>query len=244
MGDRIGGDRGVPGGARSLFHGHALRRPGEIVDQLVVVEHPHLARILIDELAVQRLADGIDPEILEILGERGVVEIAQVGARQLRQLLRRQPLHRRGVDRRKLFGNLLGFRHLADVVGMDRIAVEALVRFHIGEELMILAAPQRHVGVQIMIDVLPRRQKMPRSERIRMAAVIARAHAGAEKRRAFHDRHVPAAEQLQLVRGCAAGKSAADDQRCLHSVKPLGSRAGSGAQVGRNCSRRVKEAAA
>ena len=99
---------------------------------------------------------------------------------------------------------------------MDRIAVEALVRFHIGEKLMILAAAQRHVGIEEVIDVLPRREEMARPEGVGMPAVIARAHAGAEKRRALHHRHVPPAHQLQLMGGGAAGKSAADDQRRLH----------------------------
>ena len=219
MGDRIGGNRGVPSGARPLLHGHALGRPGEVVDQLVVVQHPHLARILIDELAVQRLADGVDPEFLEILGERRVVEIADVAPRHFRQLFRGQPLQRRQVDGRELLGNLLRLRHLADVVGVDRIAVEALVRFHIGEKLMILATPQRHVGIEEVIDVLPRREEMARPEGVRVAAVIARAHAGAEKRRAFHQRHIPSAHQLQLMGGGTAGKSAADDQRSLHSLR-------------------------
>ena len=99
---------------------------------------------------------------------------------------------------------------------MDRIAVEALVRLHIGEKLMILTAAQRHVGIEELIDVLPRRQEVARSEGVGMPTVIARAHAGAEKRRPLHDRHVPPAHQLQLMGGGAAGKSAADDQSRLH----------------------------
>ena len=117
-----------------------------------------------------------------------------------------------------------GLRHLADIVGMDRIAVEALVGFDVGQELVILAAAQRHVGIEKMIDVFPRREEMSRPECIRMAAVIARTHAGAEKRRALDHCHIPSAQELELMGGGAAGKSAADDQRFLHfSSRPFGS---------------------
>src|SRR5271154_4459357 len=70
-----------------------------------------------------------------------------------------------------------------------------------------------------MIDVLPRREEMARPECIRMTAVIARAHAGAEKRRALHHRHVPSAHELKLMGRRATRKSAADDQRFLHFTR-------------------------
>ena len=193
----IGGHRRVPRGARAALDGHALRRPAKCVDALVVVDEPHLLVVTIDEFLKQCATDRSDPVVLEVLCSRY-------------------------ADRLLAFlCDLIAIRHLGDVVLVDRIVVESVVAFDIGDELMFRAGAQRTDRVHVVVDGPVLSQEMPRAERVRMPTEPVGAHACAEKRRGFNQRDVPTAHLHELMRRRASGDTTTDYQSRFHPSGPV-----------------------